>query len=146
VFWKNQKIYGLFQNLVIALFTQPVYLYYTPTGYRCKIGIVANLKSWEEIMQEVSNHNLELTNRISPIVEKLFKSNSLYVVKLKKWEMVEMLVNLFSEFTPEEMAGIKEEDLIQRIDSILILNAVSGTLSDLTSEQLQMFDESVEGR
>jgi hypothetical protein len=97
-------------------------------------------------MQEVSNYNLELTDRISPIVEKLFKSNSLYAVKLKKWEMVEMLVNLFGEFTPEEMTGIKEEDLIQRIDSILVLDAVSGTLNNLTSEQLQMFDESVEGR
>jgi hypothetical protein len=97
-------------------------------------------------MQEVSNYNLELTDRISPIVEKLFKSNSLYVVKLKKWEMVEMLVGLFSEFTPDEMRAIKDEDLSRRIDSLLVLDAVSGTLNDLTPEQLQMFDESVEGR
>jgi hypothetical protein len=97
-------------------------------------------------MQELSNQNIELTNRISPIVEKLFNSNSLYVVKLKRREIVEMLVKLFGEFTPDEMRAIKDEDLSARIDSILVLDAISGTLNDLTSEQLQMFDESVEGR
>jgi hypothetical protein len=97
-------------------------------------------------MQQLSNQNIELTNRISPIVEKLFNSNSLYVVKLKRREIVEMLVKLFGEFTPDEMRAIKDEDLSARIDSILVLDAISGTLNDLTSEQLQMFDESVEGR
>jgi hypothetical protein len=97
-------------------------------------------------MQEISNHNRKLTDRISPIVEKLFQSNSLYVVKLKKWEMVEMLVKLFGQFTPDEMKAIKDEELSKRIDSILVLDAVSGTLNDLTPEQMKMFDESVEGR
>jgi hypothetical protein len=97
-------------------------------------------------MQEVSNHNLELTNRISPIVEKLFKSNSLYVVKLKKWEMVEMLVNLFGEFTPDEMRAIPDNELIRRIGKLLTLEAVSGTLNDLTPEQIKIFDEAVEGK
>jgi hypothetical protein len=97
-------------------------------------------------MQEVSNYNQELIDRISPIVEKLFKSNSLYVVRLQKMAMLEMLVELFGQFTPEQMRAIKDEDLTQRIDSLLVLDAVSGTLNDLTPEQLKMFDESVEGR
>jgi hypothetical protein len=97
-------------------------------------------------MQEVSNYNQELSDRISPIVEKLFQSNSLYMVRLKKMAMLGMLVKLFGQFTPEEMRAIKDEDLTQRIDSLLVLDAVSGTLNDLTPEQLQMFDEAVEGR
>jgi hypothetical protein len=97
-------------------------------------------------MQEVSNYTQELTDRISLVVEKLFKSNSLYLVKLKRWEMIEMLVELFGQFSPEEMRAIKDEDLTRRIDKILVLEAVSGTLSDLTPEQIQMFDEAVEGR
>ncbi len=97
-------------------------------------------------MQEISNYNQELIDRISPIVERLFKSNSLYIVKLKKGEILEMLVELFGQFTPEEMRAIKDEDLTQRIDSLLVLDAVSGTLNDLTPEQLKMFDEAVEGR
>ncbi|PAX57150.1 hypothetical protein [Brunnivagina elsteri] len=97
-------------------------------------------------MQEVSNYNQELIDRISPIIERLFKSNSLYMVRLKKMEMLEMLVELFGQFNPEEMRAIKDEDLTQRIDSLLVLDAVSGTLNDLTPEQLKMFDEAVEGR
>lgn len=94
-------------------------------------------------MQEVSSYHQELTNRISPIVDNLFKSNSFYLVKLKKREMIEMLVDLFGRFSTEEMRAIKEQDLTRRIDSILVLEAVSGTLNDLTPEQIKMYDEAV---
>jgi hypothetical protein len=104
------------------------------------------LISKELAMQSVSSYTQELHNTITPIVEKLFKSSSLYTVKLKKQEMIDMLVELFGKFTPEEMRAIKEDDLIKRIDSILVLDAVSGTLNDLTPEQIKMFDEAVEGR
>ncbi len=97
-------------------------------------------------MQLTQSYHQELFNRISPIVENLLQSNSLYLVKLKKHETVEMLVDLFSKFSPEEMAEIKDDDLIDRIDSILILEAVSGTLNDLTPEQIAVFDEAVEGK
>ncbi|OYD95843.1 hypothetical protein CDG76_11685 [Nostoc sp. 'Peltigera membranacea cyanobiont' 210A] len=94
-------------------------------------------------MQEVSSYHQELINRISPIVENLFKGNSLYEVKLNQLEMSQMLVELFGQFSREEMREIKDDDLIDRIDSILILEAVSGTLNDLTPEQIKMYDEAV---
>ncbi len=97
-------------------------------------------------MQEVLNYNQELYNRISPIVEKLIQGNSLYQVKLNQREMIEMLVELFGQFSPEEMREINEDDLIRRIDKILVLEAVSGTLNDLTPEQIALFDAAVEGR
>ncbi|MFN6572667.1 hypothetical protein [Dendronalium sp. ChiSLP03b] len=97
-------------------------------------------------MQEVYSYNQELFNRISPIADNLFKTNSLYLVKLKKWQMIEHLVELFGKFFPEEMRAIKEEDLTRRIDKILVLEAVSGTLNDLTPEQIKIFDEAVEGK
>lgn len=94
-------------------------------------------------MQEVSSYHQELINRISPIVENLFKGNSLYEIKLNQLEMSQMLVELFGQFSREEMREIKDDDLIDRIDSILILEAVSGTLNDLTPEQIKMYDEAV---
>ncbi len=93
-------------------------------------------------MQE-SSYNHELINRISPIVENLFKGNSLYLVKLNQQEMIEMLVDLFGQFSPEEIRAIKDNDLIRRIDKILVLEAVSGTLNDLTPKQIKMYDEAV---
>ncbi|BBD66805.1 hypothetical protein NIES4072_59190 [Nostoc commune NIES-4072] len=97
-------------------------------------------------MQEVFSYHQELINRISPIVENLFQGNSLYQVKLNQREMIQMLVELFGKFSPEEMNEIKDDDLTDRIDSILVLEAVSGTLNDLTPEQIAIFDAVVEGR
>lgn len=97
-------------------------------------------------MREVASYHQELGERIAPIVEKLFQGNSLYVVRLKQREMIEMLVELFAEFTPEEMRQIEDNDLKERIDSILVLEAVSGTLNDLTPEEIAIFDAAVEGK
>lgn len=97
-------------------------------------------------MPEVANYHQELTNRITPIVANLFKSKSLYLVKLQQKEMIEMLVDLFGKFTPEEMHEIKDDDLTDRINSILVLEAVSGTLNDLNPEQIAIFDSAVEGK
>jgi hypothetical protein len=66
-------------------------------------------------------------------VENLFKGNSLYLDKLNKREMIEMLIELFGLFSPEEIRAIKDEDLTRRIDKFLVLEAVSGTLNDLTN-------------
>ncbi|KYC41359.1 hypothetical protein WA1_21895 [Scytonema hofmannii PCC 7110] len=97
-------------------------------------------------MQEVSNYTQELTNRISPIVEKLFKGSSFYTVRLKKQKRIIDLVNLFGELLPEDFRAISEDKLTRRIKNLLTLEAVSGTLNDLTPEQIKIFDEAVEGK
>ncbi len=53
-------------------------------------------------MQEVSNYAQELTHRISRIVKNLFKDSNFYMVRLKKQERIEHLVNLFNKFSLEE--------------------------------------------
>ena len=97
-------------------------------------------------MQEIKKENSEFINRIQAIVEKLIKSNSLYQVKLNKEEIIKILVDLFGKFSPEEFRSIKDDDLTRRIDSIIVIEAVSGTLNDLTPEEIAIFDEAVEGR
>ncbi len=69
-----------------------------------------------------------------------------YTVRLNKRAMIDMLVELFGKCTPEEMRAISEHDLTRRITKILTVETVSGTLNDLTPEQIKMFDEAVEGR
>lgn len=97
-------------------------------------------------MQEIKKENPEFINRIQPIVEKLIKGNSLYQVKLNKEEMLKQLVDLFGEFSEEEFRKISENELIRRIKKLMTLEAVSGTLNDLTPEEIAIFDEAVEGR
>ncbi|MEH1923939.1 hypothetical protein [Nostoc sp.] len=94
-------------------------------------------------MPEVANYHQELSNRILLIVEKLIKGNSLYQTKLNQQEMIKMLIELFGQLSPEEMRAITEHELTRRIDKVLVLEAVSGTLNDLTPEQIKMYDEAV---
>lgn len=97
-------------------------------------------------MYEVSQEKDVFLVRISQIVDNLIDNNSFYQEKLDKNEMVPDLVDLFKQFSLEEFITIDDDDLTHRIDNILTLEAVSGTLNDLTPEQMKMFDEAVEGR
>ena len=97
-------------------------------------------------MYEVSQEKDVFLVRISQIVNNLIDSSKFYQKKLDKNEMVLDLVGLFKQLSLEEFATIEDEDLNHRIDNLLTLEAVSGTLNDLTPEQLKMFDEAVEGR
>ncbi len=97
-------------------------------------------------MYEVSQEKDIFLVRISQIVNNLIDSNSFYQEKLNKNEMVLDLVDLFKQLSLEEFVTIEDEDLIHRIDRILVTRAISGTLNDLTPEQMKMFDEAVERR
>ena len=97
-------------------------------------------------MYEVSQEQNVFLVRISQIVNNLIDSSKFYQEKLDKNEMVLDLVGLFKQLSLEEFATIEDEDLNRRIDNLLTLEAVSGTLNDLTPEQMKMFDEAVEGR
>jgi hypothetical protein len=103
-------------------------------------------KNLENVMYEVSQEKDVFLIRISQIVHKLIDSNSFYQEKLDENEMVLDFVDLFKQLSLEEFTIIEDEDLNHRIDRLLVTHAVSGTLNDLTPEQMKMFDEAVEGR
>jgi hypothetical protein len=44
------------------------------------------------------------------------------------------------------MREIHEDELVRRIDKILVLEAVSGTLNDLLPEEIAIFDAVVAGQ
>jgi hypothetical protein len=97
-------------------------------------------------MYEISEDKNEVFERVLPIVERLFEGNSLYQVKLDKNEMIQLLVSLLEKFSLEEMRAIDDYELTRRIKKNMTLEAVSGTLNDLTPEQIEIFDAAVEGK
>jgi hypothetical protein len=101
----------------------------------------------ENIMNDIHmDKNNEVINRIFPIVENLFQGNSLFQVRLNKEEILQLLVKLFEKFSLEEFKTISDRELTRRIRKIMTVEAVSGTLNDLTPEQLEVFDAAVAGR
>ena len=88
-----------------------------------------------------------ITARISRIVEELMEKESWFREKLDLEEMVNYVSDLAkAKFSPEQLQAIDDEDLTERIDKVLTIEAVSGTLNDLTPEQMEIFDAAVEGR
>lgn len=96
-------------------------------------------------MQEVSRERDLAIARISGIVDHLIQGKSLYEERLDKQEVMQLLARLLDKFSPEFIKAIPDDELIARIDSILVIEAVSGTLNDLTPEQIDIFDSSVKG-
>jgi hypothetical protein len=84
-----------------------------------------------------------LSSRILETVENLMKANNLYQERLRKDEVTKLLSNLFEQLSPEEIRAMSDNNLIERIDSILMVEAISGTLDDLTDEQRKIFEEAV---
>ncbi|WP_232317106.1 hypothetical protein [Anabaena sp. CA = ATCC 33047] len=103
-------------------------------------------KIQQAIMQEFSGERNLAIERISKIIGDLFLSNRLYQQRLNKEDMIQHLIQVLDKFSPEVLKAISDEELVHRIDSILVVEAVSGTLNDLTPEQIEMFDSSVNRR
>ncbi|AHJ29186.1 hypothetical protein PN465_20120 [Nodularia spumigena CS-584] len=95
-------------------------------------------------MQDISFQTEPAFKRISAIVEDLIAHNDLYQERLDKQQMINYIFDLFSQAdTSPDIDQINQEDLTKRINSILVLHAVAGTLNDLTPEEMAIFDEAV---
>jgi hypothetical protein len=97
-------------------------------------------------MYEVSQGKDIFLSRISPIVDDLFNSNSFFQEKLDKTEIIQHLTDLFKKFSLEEFTAIDKENLTKRINFVMVVEATAGMLSDLTPEEMAIFDAAVEGR
>jgi len=95
---------------------------------------------------QISQDKQALLSHVSEIIENLIQGETLFQDKLDNQEMIHLITNLFNDFSHEELEAVPEAELRKRIRSIVVLEAVSGTLNDLTPEQIKIFDEAVEGR
>ncbi len=82
--------------------------------------------------------------RISAIIEDLIAHDDLYQERLDKQQMINYIFDLFSQAdTSPDIDKINQEELTKRINGILVLHALAGTLNDLTPEEMAIFDEAV---
>ena len=85
--------------------------------------------------------------RVSEIVDKLMSRQKIFQERLDRSAIIKLLFNLFQKlFTPEEIGALDNQDLTSRIEKIMLLEAVSGTLNELTPTQINIFDAAVEGK
>lgn len=100
-----------------------------------------------QLLIEGEYEQTEVIQRLSPIFDNLFQHNSLFAERLDKQEMIYLEANLLMrKFSFEQIQAISDDDLKSRIEGILIIEAVAGTLNDLTAEEIEKFDAAVAGR
>lgn len=88
----------------------------------------------------------EVRTRISEIVENLIQSKSIF----KEFDPVQTSQRLsnrmLESWSPEQVMEIPDDELTDIIKDIMVFQAMSGLLADLTPEEMEIFDAAVEGR
>ena len=86
-------------------------------------------------------------NRISQIVNQVFEVSEVYREEVDKAEFMQYFSDRMENgLPPEEMLSVTEEELTRWIRQHLAIDVLSGLLSDLTPEEMEIFDAAVEGR
>lgn len=85
--------------------------------------------------------------RIANFVKKLMPTRSIFQERLNEAEMIEIIINMFTDEIPEEkrrpVESIDDRELEKIIYDVMVLESVSGTLNDLTPEEMAIFDDAV---
>ena len=86
--------------------------------------------------------------RLSSTIEKLMPSDRLFQERLDKDRMISIAIAMFAEEIPEDkrqpLDTINDLDLEDILRDVMVLEAISGTLNDLTPEQIAGFDKAVQ--
>ncbi|NER23956.1 MAG: hypothetical protein F6J86_47130 [Symploca sp. SIO1B1] len=85
-----------------------------------------------------------LIQRIEQVVTILMEERPLFKEELNYSEMVHHLAKLFQQNLPiEEFNTMSEQELKGHCSTIMVTEAVAGTLNELSPEQLAIFDDAI---
>lgn len=130
----------LFQK---PFFTIPNLLPLLQIDYSSSIYQFLEFKS-ETALTEEFFRKVELLEKISIIFDKLTLEENFFR-EVDKTKLLRTISEISNEI-PSEQLNIPEEELFERIRGVLALEVVSGTLNELTPEQIKDFDEAVKRR
>ena len=82
--------------------------------------------------------------RISKIVDKLLEENE-DLRSVDRTQIMESLSNLMED-PPSDLMSITDDELAQRIVRVLLIEAMSGILNDMSPEQMKAFEAAVKRR
>jgi DNA-binding NarL/FixJ family response regulator len=89
----------------------------------------------------------EALDRISTIVDKVFEDSEVYREEVDKDQFMQHISKQFNNgLLPEKVVSISKERLTRIVRQHLAIDVLSGLLSDLTPEEMEIFNAAVEGR
>ena len=84
--------------------------------------------------------------RLTPLVKRLLATDDVYRKEFNPNKLLEYLMSEMEYYQPQEFLAIGDHDLTGRVERLMALELVYGLLDDFSSEEMQLFDEAVEGR
>lgn len=85
-----------------------------------------------------------IMSHILEIVYKLARDNELFK-KIDKSRLMESL-SILVEKAPEKLIFTTDDELTQRIETVMMIEATAGMLKELTPEEMNVFEEAVKRR
>ena len=101
----------------------------------------------EEAMQTISTLNESQQIRLANFVKKLMPTDSAFQESLNETDTIAIAIDMFTDEIPEDkrrpVESIDDRELEKIIYDVMILEAVSGTLNELSPEEIAIFDDAV---
>ena len=98
-------------------------------------------------MEQVALGKDVVIERITTIVEALMLTKPLFQEELESAQTIQVLSDLLlADSSPKEVIAMPVDDLRTLLHDAMVVEAVSGTLNELTPEQREIFDMAVAGR
>lgn len=96
-------------------------------------------------MTQISVEKDTALSRISAIVEDSIQNETVFH-NLKKGEIIKIFSNLLDKTSPTKVLSLDNEELTNRANGVMAIEAMSHLLDDFTPEEMEMFETAVEGR
>ena len=98
----------------------------------------------KHVVEEAAVEKNLLLIRISRIVDGLVKEDETFR-NMDRTRMMERL-SILMENPPPDLTSISDDELTHRIRKVMLTEMMSGMLNDLSSAQMESFDEAVKRR
>ena len=83
--------------------------------------------------------------RLLKIINKLIEEKEVFK-KINKAKMIEFLSNMVENLSFEQLTSVTDDELTNRIEKIMLIEASSGILNELSQAQMESFEEAIKRR
>jgi hypothetical protein len=91
-----------------------------------------------------SSEKKDITTTVSEMIDRLIENKRIFK-GIDKSILMGSLKPLI-EKSPEQLTSITEEELMERIETVMVIEATAGMLKELSSEEMKDFEEAVKRR
>ncbi|MEM2959456.1 MAG: hypothetical protein Q6366_011300 [Candidatus Freyarchaeota archaeon] len=98
-----------------------------------------------KILKNDGTYSTEFSSLISEIVDKLMEKREVFK-KLDKAKLIEFILSLVEKMPSDQRVSVTDDELSARIEKIMLIEAATGILNELSPEQTESFEAAAKRR